>query len=484
VYKRVDGQVQPYYLRVMDPTPIVYEDFNEAIADLKATRFKRFTDNFLWVWIASAGNVRPVDFFAEDYRVVVDNWRTAARIAKEGGYRGLFVDTEQYDTSVGPFAWMRVDENTTRTPDEYAAKARERGREVMRAINEVYPDIHMLWFFGYAANGAKRHRTMPYAFVPDFIDGMIDESGPECRIVDGYEQSYGFKTEASFRTARALMKEQMRQTSPTPARFDAIHQAGFGIWMDCHGWPLGWDPADFLNNYYTPEEFEYSLHQALQYTDQYVWLWFERGSLFTGRNVPWPYLRALTAAREPHETAPTITPKSPPEGLPEPLQLGGYAGEDLAATTAGQYRLVSELPRRWTWRPDPREKGFEQKWYAPDYDDGKGWRQVLTGVEFWETSGYKYEPGGWYRLRWDVPPLPYGKQVCLGFESVDETLWLWVNGQPIEPGRVVRVGEGKPLFVDVTGLVNSNSSNFFSLRTRTRIEFGGVWRSVKLFVER
>jgi hypothetical protein len=334
MYTRVDGQVRPYHLRVMDPTPIQYGDFAEAIADLKATRFRRFTDNFLWVWIASADSVRPVDFFAADYRVVVDNWRTAARLAKEGGYRGLFVDTEQYNPKVGPFAWERVDNKSTRTPDEYAAKARERGREVMEAVNEVYPDIHMLWFFGYAANGAQRPRTTPYAFVPDFIDGMIDAAGPECRIVDGYEQSYGFKTEASFQTARALIKEQMRQTSPAPAKFDAIHRAGFGIWMDCHGLPLGWDPANFLNNYYTPEEFEYSLHQALKYTDQYVWLWFERGSLFTGSNVPWPYLRAITAAREPHPSAPGITPQSPPDGLPEPLQIGGYAGEDLQTAVA------------------------------------------------------------------------------------------------------------------------------------------------------
>jgi hypothetical protein len=484
VYKRVDGQVRPYYLRVMDPTPIAFDDFAEAIADLRATKFKRFKDNFLWVWLASESNVVPVDFFDDNYQVVVDNWKTAARIAKEGGYRGLFVDTEQYETAVGPFAWTRVKYSGAKTPDEYAAKARERGRQVMRAINEVYPDIHMLWFFGYAANGAARHRTMPYAFVPDFIDGMIDEAKPECRIIDGYEQAYGYKTEASYQAARDLMKNQMRQTSPAPAKFDAIHQAGFGVWMDCHGWPLGWDPGDFRNNYYLPEEFEYSLHQALQYTDQYVWLWFERGSLLTGSNVPWPYANALTAARSPHPAPPAATPPSPPENAPAPLRISGYAGEDLVAAVAPRCRFLAELPRRWTWRPDPREKGFEEKWYDPGYDDSKGWRLVLTGIEFWETSGYKYEPGGWYRLRYDVPPLPYGKRVYLAFESPDETIWLWINGQRVEPDRVAALAGGKPLFVDVTGLLKSNSSNFISLRTRTRIEFGGVWRSVKLFAER
>jgi hypothetical protein len=45
-----EGKVQPVFLRVMDPVPIKFEDFSEAIADLKATKFKRFKDNFLWVW--------------------------------------------------------------------------------------------------------------------------------------------------------------------------------------------------------------------------------------------------------------------------------------------------------------------------------------------------------------------------------------------------------------------------------------------------
>ncbi|MFH1569922.1 MAG: hypothetical protein ABIL09_18155 [Gemmatimonadota bacterium] len=482
MYTRVDGQVRPYYLRVMDPVPIRFEDFAEPIADLKATHFERFKDNFLWVWIASSG-VAPVDFFDEPYDVVVENWKAAARIAREGGYRGLFVDTEQYDTSWGPFAWTRVKYSGTHTQEEYAAKARERGRQVMEAVNEVYPDIHLLWFFGYAANGAARHRGMPYAFVPDFIDGMIDVAQPGCRIIDGYEQSYGYKTAARYEAARDLMKNQMRATSPDPAHFERIHQAGFGIWMDCHGLPLGWDTSDFLNNYYTPAEFTYSLHQALRYTDQYVWLWFERGSLFTGRNVPWPYLDALTAARGPDPGPPAITSPNPPADAPEPLRLSGYAGEDLAAEAGPGYRLLAELPRRWTWRPDPRDRGFAEKWYEPGYDDSKGWRLILTGIEFWETSGYKYEAAGWYRQRYDVPPLPYGKKAFLAFESPDETLWLWANGQRVEPDRVVSIAPGKPLFVDVTGLLRSNASNQISLRTHTRIEFGGVWNSVKLFAE-
>ena len=61
---------------------------------------------------------------------------------------------------------------------------------------------------------------------------------------------------------------------------------------------------------------------------------------------------------------------------------------------------------------------------------------------------------------------------------------LYIAERSLATAIFLSVKLQKPLFVDATGLLKSNSSNFISLRTRTRIEFGGVWRSVKLFAER
>jgi hypothetical protein len=482
VYTKKDGNVQPVNLRVMDPNPIRFEDFSDAIADLKATKFTRFKNNFLWVWISPDPGAVSLDFF-DDRSAMVNNWKVAAKIAKEGGYRGLFVDTEQYDTQWGPFAWTRVKYSSTKTQEEYAAQAKLRGTEVMCAMNDVYPDIHILWFFGYSASGPRRPRVGAYAFVPDFIDGMLAAAKPDARIIDGYEQSYGYKTKPFFSAARDLMKNEMESTSPLPEKFKKQHEAGFGIWLDCHGTALGWNPGDYLKNYFTPKEFEYSLHQALAHTDEYVWIWFERGSFWTGANVPWPYFNALTEARKPHPDQPKSIPKNPPEGAPEPLKIGGYDGEKLEALLGNKYAYICDLPRRWPWRPDPREKGFEEKWYAPELDDASGWRPLLTGIEMWEGEGYKYECASWYRLRYDVPPLPYGKQVYLCFESVNEVMWIWINGRLVESKNVADAANGKPLLVNVTGLLRSNIQDLIVIRRQSGLEPGGAWRSVKLAVE-
>ena len=58
------------------------EWFDSARDDLRACRFTRFTDNFL----ALLANPGDVDWFDDDgWRAIVEHWRIAARLAKQGG---------------------------------------------------------------------------------------------------------------------------------------------------------------------------------------------------------------------------------------------------------------------------------------------------------------------------------------------------------------------------------------------------------------
>src|SRR5262249_44773009 len=61
-----------------------------------------------------------------------------------------------------------------------------------------------------------------------------------------------------------------------------------------------WDVKNFARNYYTPEEFAFSLHSALKHTDRYVWVWSQKiakhGGWWRGK-MPQPYLDALSVAR-------------------------------------------------------------------------------------------------------------------------------------------------------------------------------------------
>ena len=89
------------------------QGFSQAIADLKATAFTRFTDNFLDFpatvtnepFIAGDGNLMPVppsyelaniDWFDQRWSQVAANGAVAAYVAREGGLEGLLIDVESY----------------------------------------------------------------------------------------------------------------------------------------------------------------------------------------------------------------------------------------------------------------------------------------------------------------------------------------------------------------------------------------------------
>src|SRR5262245_33502267 len=121
------------------------DDFHQAVEDLKATKFHRFTDRFLRV------NVTPakMDWFDDDaWAGVVNNFAVAARVAREGRCKGFMFDTEQYE-GVTVFDYRKQKDSGKKTFAEYQAKVRQRGREWVRAVNREYPDITILLTFGY-----------------------------------------------------------------------------------------------------------------------------------------------------------------------------------------------------------------------------------------------------------------------------------------------------------------------------------------------
>src|SRR5207253_2871120 len=78
----------------------------EAVADLKATKFQKFTSNFLRF------NVTPgdVDWFDDaGFKAIVNNARLAAKVAKARGdaVAGVLFDIEQYNTPLWTFNKQR-----------------------------------------------------------------------------------------------------------------------------------------------------------------------------------------------------------------------------------------------------------------------------------------------------------------------------------------------------------------------------------------
>jgi hypothetical protein len=276
------------------------DELRPALDDLKATPFRRFTRNFLR-FNAAPGDL---DWF-DDHAAVLNNARLCARVAREGRGAGILLDVEEYQGGLFTFAKQRDAE--AKSWDEYASQARRRGREVMVAFQEGFPDLTIFLTFGHSlprttSEGGKRPLSeCRYGLLAPFLDGMVEAARGEARIVDGFELSYGYKEPQAFDDAYRLMTEGVLPIVADPAKYRRVVSAGFGLWMD-HEWrTLGWDEADPLKNFFTPDAFEASLRKALERSDEYVWVYGEtpRWWSASGRPIKLPsaYEAAIRRAR-------------------------------------------------------------------------------------------------------------------------------------------------------------------------------------------
>ncbi len=277
-------------------------EFQSAIADLKATHFQHFARNFLRF------NVTPgdVDWF-DDFSAVLANARLAARIAREGKAEGILFDVEQYNAPLFTYPTQR--DAGTRSWDEYALQVRRRGREVMDAFQRGYPGLTIFLTFGYSVpwretkNGEKPLADCAYGLLAPFLDGMLEAASGGTRLVDGYELAYWHnKDTASFATAYHTITATLLPIVASPEAYRRRISVGFGLWMDFDSTARGWDDVDASRNFYSPEEFEASVREALEVADEYVWIYTQIPRWWSpeGRAVRLPagYAAALRRARQ------------------------------------------------------------------------------------------------------------------------------------------------------------------------------------------
>jgi hypothetical protein len=253
-----------------------HEQVRQAQDDLAAiSGTSRFGHNFLRF------NVTPADLdWFDDFSAVVGNARLAAELARAGKCDGILLDTEAYEGKLFDFGAQR--EARLRSWPEYAAQARQRGREVMAAFLEGAPELTILLTFGHSLVWKRTNGgTTPLAQCRDgllapFLDGMIEKAARQGQIVDGHELSYGYRDAAAFVRARATIKHDAAELAASRKAYQDAVSAGFGLWLD-HDWRTnGWRTADLEGNYFSPGRFEVSLRAALEQTDEYVWIYTEK----------------------------------------------------------------------------------------------------------------------------------------------------------------------------------------------------------------
>ncbi len=166
----------------------------------------------------------------------------------------------------------------------------------------------------------------------------------------------------------------------------------------------------------------------------------------------WPYQAPVASARE----------------LPE--------FQDIHLNTA----KTEPLPLAgWRFATDPAQSGHLHQWQKPGFDDS-GWSPIHIGKP-WQEFGHAYEGVAWYRLRFTLPEKPNFAAVDLVFEAVDESVWVWLNGEFVGAHDVGAGGWNQRFAIHAAPHLQWNGENQLAVRVAKRKgTHAGIWKPVFL----
>ena len=392
--------------------------FQSNVDQLKGCKFRRFTDNFL-IFNANPGDV---DWFDDaGWKNIAEHWRIAAWVARQSGFKGICFDPEPYAQPHAQFQYSAQAGHDKHSFAEYCRKARQRGRETMRAVAEEYPNITVLSFFlnsvvGQVADHADPTpslATLGYGLLPAMLDGWLDAAPPTVTVVDGCESSYLYNSRMAFLEMGNLIRGNCQNLiSPeNRSKYCAEVQTGFGIYLDAYANPKGspW----YIDGQGKPrvERFRANVRDALSVADEYVWIYGEQfhwWPTLSNRTQPksWPAAlpgcdQALRCARDPIDFARTELAKLRSVGKLANLARNGNFDSDQATTIDGQkvaYRKGGN-PAGWSnWQSD-RSKGafsWDRQTGAPGGPPGAG--RIAGVTEGCLIQEYRVQPGECYAI--------------------------------------------------------------------------------------
>jgi hypothetical protein len=286
--------------------PAKFDDDARILSHLK---FTRFTDNFV---VIMGSPPQGFDWFDDrQWSIIEANVKLLTSTAKAGHVRGICFDPEPYDFQLWNYAGQA--QHKRRAFDEYQAKVRQRGAQLMRAFEKSMPGATILTFFHVSVfdmfatlpddERAERLSHEKWGLMPDFFIGMLEAASPDARFIDGNENSYYYtSSEQYFRAYHAIHERALGLVPPElDEKYRRQVEAGQALYVD-HNFALRQpNTGRYLSYRMTPEErakwFEHNAYWALYTTDQYVWLYSERMNWWKGETPP-GLEAALASARK------------------------------------------------------------------------------------------------------------------------------------------------------------------------------------------
>ena len=293
---------------VMHDQPMSYENVSAVLDPIRNLPFSQLKDNFAYVF----GNTPP-DFF-DDWTVPVQNFRNLARALKDAGLRGIFFDNEPYVTGWG---WYPDGVAYPEIPlEEYEVQAALRGREVMQAMVEEFPDIVVVTLHGpyisdlYSVQQMGFPDVFPYyALLGPFFTGFLQSAGSPGRSVDGGEL-YWFREPEDFADSYNLRKTGIASAAANCPFIPASFRPS---WPGLTTISFGLLDRPFMGEDLTPPILTTTLVNALQRADQWVWLYTEDRTFLTPESQGGATQAWVDAVRDAIDFVPAPPPPSSKE---------------------------------------------------------------------------------------------------------------------------------------------------------------------------
>jgi hypothetical protein len=413
--------------------------FQTCVDELRACKFTRFTDNF----ITLGANPGDVDWFDDaGWQNIVEHWRIAARVAHQSGLKGMLFDPEPYTPPHSQFGYAAQPRHDQHSFDEYHAKARQRGREIMQAVAGEYPQATIFCYFMNSINATAAGRanprlaltTMGYGLYPAFIDGWLDAAPPAMTFVDGCESAYLYNSRQEYLEAALRIKGACQDmVSPeNRAKYRSQVQAGFGLYLDAY-----WNPKEsewktwYIDGLGGPrvERLRANAATALRVADEYVWVYGEKFRWWPTPNPSvrpqsWPEAlpgceRALRWARNPMDYARNEIEGQKRSGKLVNLVRNGDFSVEMVKSPEGIQQRWHEggPPAGWsTWQTGGSKGAFT--WDRESGASGKGSAKaaqvadgcflqshpVVPGERYAASAFCKIQGqgGAWLRIRWQT----------------------------------------------------------------------------------
>ena len=382
--------------------------------------------------------------------------------------------------------------------EEYAGAARKRGREMMSAMCEVYPEITILVLSGIhqvakgrlgSDEGLEELANSDYGLLAPFGDGLLEGMSEEATLIDGHESSYAYTLNKRFIEGRREIEEAVN-VSAVPELYKERMKVGFGLMLDNRASIRGGfhtESKDFIYNHFTPSEWDNALYFAMLNADRYVWVWNQvNGAVLwetprfpkTEPNVPEEYARALKAARDArHMTAGRDNRAALEIPVPESAtKLPGYSDEETFGPLRDEYQIVADLPKEWRFLQDDESLGIGY-YTAANWDDSD-WETIRIG-EYFQRQGHRFRGIAWYRFWFDLPAELERKQVSLLFGAVGSR-GIFVNGRWLGPEK--KKGDTIQDFTKVAKFGEKNLVCVWIVTTGAPP--AGIYKSVKLAVKK